>query len=155
MMAHLLMMGAAGVQMGTRFVMARECMAHPKFKEVFKKARARDAVATPQFDGRLPVIPVRALKNEGTIEFGKLQLELLHKLDNKLIDREKAQFEVELFWAGALRKAVIDGDVIKGSLMAGQSVGLVDKVMSLRKIFDEMIAEAEAEMHRLNMIFNG
>lgn len=153
MMAHLLMMGAAGVQMGTRFVMARECMAHPKFKEVFKKARARDAVATPQFDGRLPVIPVRALKNEGTIEFGKLQLELLHKLDNKLIDREKAQFEVELFWAGALRKAVIDGDVIKGSLMAGQSVGLVDKVMSLRKIFDEMIADAEAEMQRLNLIF--
>ena len=74
MMAHLLMMGAAGIQMGTRFVMAEECNAHPKFKEVFQKAKAKDATATPQFDSRLPVIPVRALKNEGTIEFGKLQL---------------------------------------------------------------------------------
>jgi len=57
-LAHLLMMGAAGIQMGTCFVMAEECNAHPKFKEVFKRAKAKDATATPQFDSRLPVIPV-------------------------------------------------------------------------------------------------
>jgi enoyl-[acyl-carrier protein] reductase II len=74
MMAHLLMMGAAGIQMGTRFIMAEECIAHSKFKETFRKAKAKDAVATPQFDSRLPVIPVRALKNEGSIGFAKLQL---------------------------------------------------------------------------------
>ena len=73
MMAHLLMMGAAGIQMGTRFVMSKECAAHPNFKEAFRRARARDAMATPQFDSRLPVSPVRALKNQGTIEFAKLQ----------------------------------------------------------------------------------
>jgi enoyl-[acyl-carrier protein] reductase II len=154
MMAHLLMMGAAGVQMGTRFVMSEECIAHPRFKEVFKKARARDAVATPQFDSRLPVIPVRALKNEGTTSFSKLQLELLKRLDSREIDREEAQYEVERFWVGALRKAAIDGDVEGGSLMAGQSVGLVEKVMPLREIIDEMVQDAEAELQRLKTVFD-
>ena len=154
MMAHLLMMGAAGIQMGTRFVMAEECMAHPKFKEVFRKAKAKDAIASPQFDSRLPVIPVRALKNEGTIEFSKLQLELLHKLDNEMINKLEAQFLVEAFWAGALRDAVIDGDVTKGSLMAGQSVGLVNKVQPLKEIIAEMVTDAETELQRLREIIN-
>ena len=152
MMAHLLMMGAAGIQMGTRFVMSEECIAHPKFKEVFKRAKAKDAMATPQFDSRLPVIPVRALKNEGTIEFGNLQLELLHKLDNGIIDREQAQYAAERFWIGALKNAVIDGDVTKGSLMAGQSVELVDEVKPLKSIMDEIIDDAESELKRLQQI---
>ena len=151
MMAHLLMMGAAGIQMGTRFVMAEECSAHENFKKVFRRAKARDAMATPQFDSRLPVIPVRALKNEGTLEFNKLQLELLYKLDNKLADREEAQYEVERFWVGALRDAVVDGDIQKGSLMAGQSVGLVDKVQPLEEIIEEMIQDAEDECQRLKI----
>jgi enoyl-[acyl-carrier protein] reductase II len=154
MMAHLLMMGAAGIQMGTRFVMAEECKAHARFKEAFRKAKARDAVATPQFDSRLPVIPVRALKNEGTIEFQKVQLELLHKLDNDLLDRKEAQFEVERFWVGALQQAVIEGDIGKGSLMAGQSVGLVDEVKPLTAIIDELVEDAEAELKRLKRTFN-
>jgi len=154
MLGHLLMMGAAGIQMGTRFVMAEECNAHENFKKVFERARARDAMATPQFDSRLPVIPVRALKNEGTIEFGKLQLELLYKLDNHLMEREEAQFEVEKFWVGALRDAVVDGDVQRGSLMAGQSVGLVDRIQPLQSIIAEMIDEAEAELQRLKKIID-
>jgi enoyl-[acyl-carrier protein] reductase II len=153
MMAHLLMMGAAGIQMGTRFVMAKECAAHPNFKKAFKKARSRDAVATPQFDSRLPVIPVRALKNEGTIEFGKLQMELLYKLDRNLINREEASYSVELFWVGALKKAAMDGDITKGSLMAGQSVGLVHEVKPLKSIIDEMVSDAESEFQRLKRLF--
>lgn len=152
MMAHLLMMGAAGIQMGTRFIMSEECKAHPNFKEAFRKAKAKDAMATPSFDSRLPVIPVRALKNEGTIEFAKLQIELLHKLDNGLLDRKLALYAVENFWVGALKNAVIDGDVTKGSLMAGQSVGLADEVKPLRGIIDEMIEDAEAELQRLKEI---
>lgn len=152
MMAHLLMMGAAGIQMGTCFVMSEECAAHPNFKKAFKRAKAKDAVATPQFDGRLPVIPVRALKNDGTLEFGKLQLELLHKLDNHVIDREQAQFAVEKFWVGALKDAVVDGDVIKGSLMAGQSVGLVNRILPIKGIIDEFISDAEEELQRLKGI---
>jgi enoyl-[acyl-carrier protein] reductase II len=153
MMAHLLMMGATGIQMGTRFVMSKECKAHPEFKKVFQKANARDAVATPQFDSRLPVIPVRALKNKGSKEFLKLQLELIDKLEKKLIDQQQAQYEVENFWVGALRDAAIDGNVQRGSLMAGQSVGLVDKIKPIQGIIDEMVDDAEYELQRLNKIF--
>jgi len=154
MMAHLLMMGAAGIQMGTRFIMAQECVAHPKFKETFRKAKAKDAMATPQFDSRLPVIPVRALKNECSLEFTKLQLKLLNELDNNLIDRHEAQSKVEEFWVGALRQAVIEGDVTRGSLMAGQSVGLVDKIQPLNEIISEVVNDAESEFQRLKGIFN-
>ena len=149
MMAHLLMMGAAGIQMGTRFIMSEECAAHPKFKEAFRRAKARDAVATPQFDSRLPVIPVRALKNVGSVEFNKLQLDLIRQLEAHAIDRMEAQYSVERFWMGALRNAVIDGDMKKGSLMAGQSVGLADKILPLQGIFDELIEDAEAELRSL------
>jgi enoyl-[acyl-carrier protein] reductase II len=155
MMAHLLMMGAAGIQMGTRFVLSEECNAHPAFKEVFQRAKAKDAVTSPQFDSRLPVIPVRALKNDGTIEFAKLQLELLHKLDNELIDRARAQHAVEEFWAGALKNAAIDGDVAQGSLMAGQTVGLVDKIMPVKEILEEFVTEAETELQRLREKISG
>jgi enoyl-[acyl-carrier protein] reductase II len=155
MMAHLLLMGAAGIQMGTRFVLSEECKAHSKFKKVFQRANARDAIATPQFDSRLPVIPVRALKNKGSKEFLKLQLELMNKLENKLIDQQQAQFEVENFWVGALREAAIDGNVERGSLMAGQSVGLVKEIKPIQKIIDEMVEDAESELQRLNGIFKG
>ena len=150
MMAHLLMMGAAGVQMGTRFVMAEECSAHGAFKTAFKKARARDATATPQFDSRLPVIPVRALKNASSKAFGKLQIELLMALDAGRIDQEAAQFEVERFWMGGLRRAVVDGDVDQGSLMAGQSVGLVSRIEPLRQIMTELLDDAEKALAATN-----
>ena len=154
MMAHLLMMGAAGIQMGTRFVMSEECKAHPDFKETFRRAKARDAVATPQFDSRLPVIPVRALKNKGTEEFGRLQLSIMQKLKDNSIDTQQAQYEVEHFWAGALRKAAIDGDVEQGSLMAGQSVGLADKILPIAGIIDELVGDAEAELQRLKRMLD-
>jgi enoyl-[acyl-carrier protein] reductase II len=154
MMAHLLMMGAAGIQMGTRFVMSDECKAHPEFKETFRKAKAKDAVATPQFDSRLPVIPVRALKNKGTTQFGKLQLEIMERLNSGTIDSQQAQFEVENFWAGALREAAIEGKVHTGSLMAGQSVGLAGKVMPIRDIIAELVQDAEKELQRLHQIFD-
>ena len=111
-------------------------------------------MATPQFDSRLPVTPVRALKNDGTLEFNKLQLEVLYKLDRGEIDKREAQYEVEKFWVGALKRAVIDGDVAKGSLMAGQSVGLADKVMPLQDIMDEFIDDAETELRRLKAVLS-
>jgi len=154
MMAHLLMMGAAGIQMGTRFVMSEECKAHPEFKEIFRKAKAKDAVATPQLDSRLPVIPVRALKNKGTDQFRKLQLKIMQRLNQDTIDQQQAQFDVENFWAGALREAAIEGKVHTGSLMAGQSVGLADKVMSIKDIIAELVQDAEKELQRLHGVFN-
>lgn len=153
MMAHLFLMGACGVQMGTIFAMAEESPAHPVFKERFKKARSREAFATPQYDSALPVVGVRALKNKGTEEFGKLQLNLLQKLKKGEITRIKAQYEVEEYWAGALRKAVQDGDIDHGSLMAGQSVGLVNEVKPVKQIILDLTAEAEQEIETVGKLF--
>jgi enoyl-[acyl-carrier protein] reductase II len=149
MIAHLLLMVAAGVQLGTRFAVCEECTAHPKFKEAFIKAKARHAIATPQYDSKLRVVAVRALKNKGMDEFGKLQLQLLKQLEAGEINYEKAQYDVENFWVGGLRKGVVDGDVEFGSLMSGQSVGLVDKIQPIREIIKELADDAEAELQRV------
>lgn len=143
MIAHLLLMGAAGVQMGTIFAMAEESPCHPAFKERFCKARAREAFATPQYSSALPVVAVRALKNKGSEEFGRLQLELIQKLERGEISRIQAQYEVEKYWVGALRRAVQDGDVEHGSLMAGQSVGLIQDSKPVKEIVRGLVAEAE------------
>ena len=149
MMAHLLLMGAAGVQLGTRFVMTHESTVHPAFKDVFKRAKARDAISTPQYDSKLPVVAVRALRNKGTDEFGKLQLRLLKELEAGTIHRQQAQEEVEKFWVGALRRAAVEGDVDNGSLMAGQSVGLVNDIMSVREVIEELLTDAEDTLGKL------
>lgn len=149
MTAHLLLMGAAGIQMGTRFAVAKEANTHPKFKERFIKSNARDAISTPQIDSRLPVVAVRALRNKGHDDFNHLQLDLLKRMDANEIGRIEAQLKVEEFWIGALRRAVQDGDVEYGSLMAGQSVGLVNKVQTIKEIIQEIVADTETELQRV------
>jgi enoyl-[acyl-carrier protein] reductase II len=146
MMASYLEQGAAGVQIGTRLVCAHECIAHPAFKKAFIRAPARDAIASVQIDPRLPVIPVRALKNAGTEEFTRKQVEVAGMLDRGEVDMGAAQLEIERFWAGALRRAVIDGDVENGSIMAGQSVGMVKVEEPLADILDTLIAEGEVAL---------
>lgn len=135
-------MGAAGCQLGTRFVCAKESIAHPAFKQAFIRASARDAVPSVQLDPRFPVIPVRALVNEGVRRFMDYQREMIGRVDRGEIDQKAAQLEIEHFWAGALRRAVIDGDVENGSLMAGQSVGMVTKEQPLPEILRELVDQA-------------
>jgi len=148
LMASYLEMGASGVQLGTRFVCAHESIAHPNFKAAFLRANARDAVASVQIDPRLPVIPVRALKNKGTEEFTKKQVEVAAMLDRGEIDMETAQLEIEKYWAGALRRAVIDGDVEYGSVMAGQSVGMVHVERPVVDIIAKLVTEAQEALSR-------
>ena len=148
MMAAYLEMGASGVQLGTRFACATESIAHPAFKQAFFRANARDAVASVQVDPRLPVIPVRALKNKGTEEFTAKQREVALLLDEGKVDMAEAQLQIEHFWAGALRRAVIDGDVENGSVMAGQSVGMVTKEEPAAEIVATLMAECEAALAR-------
>ena len=105
-----------------------------------------DAVASVQVDPRLPVIPVRALKNKGTEEFTAKQREVAALLDAGKVDMEQAQLEIEQFWAGALRRAVIEGDVESGSVMAGQSVGMVTKEEPVAEIMAQLMAESEAAL---------
>ncbi|URW75423.1 nitronate monooxygenase [Sphingomonas donggukensis] len=140
--AGYLDMGAAGVQLGTRFVCATESIAHANFKRAFIRANARDAIASVQIDPRLPVIPVRALKNASSELFTAKQREVAQLLDDGKVEMMEAQLQIEHYWAGALRRAVIDGDVDNGSLMAGQSVGMVTKEEPLADILATLMAEA-------------
>ena len=144
--AAFLEMGASGVQLGTRFAASTESIAHPAFKKAFFRASARDAMASVQVDPRLPVIPVRALKNAGTDAFTAKQREVAALIDRGDIDLLTGQLAIEHYWAGALRRAVIDGDVENGSLMAGQSVGMVTREQPVAEIIAELVAEAEAAL---------
>ncbi|WP_037495312.1 NAD(P)H-dependent flavin oxidoreductase [Sphingomonas sp. KC8] len=144
--AAYLEMGAAGVQLGTRFVCAQESIAHPNFKKAFIRASAREAVASVQIDPRLPVIPVRALKNASTELFTAKQREVAQALDEGRLGMAEAQLQIEHYWAGALRRAVIEGDVENGSIMAGQSVGMVTKEEPVADIIAALIAEAETAL---------
>ena len=146
--AGYLEMGAAGVQLGTRFVCANECIAHPNFKKAFIRASARDAIPSVQIDPRLPVIPVRALKNREMENFSAKQIEVAKMLNEAKVEMAEAQLQIEHYWAGALRRAVIDGDVETGSVMAGQSVGMVKREEPVADIIAALVDEAALALER-------
>lgn len=145
-MVSYLEMGAAGCQLGTRFVCAEESIAHPKFKELFVKSAARDAVPSVQVDPDFPVIPVRAIANKATDDFARLQIEVISRVRTGELDKKEAQLQIEHFWAGALRRAVVEGDVERGSVMAGQSVGMVTSIQPVHAIIAELVTQAEASI---------
>ncbi|MGH6720301.1 MAG: NAD(P)H-dependent flavin oxidoreductase [Alphaproteobacteria bacterium] len=141
--ASFVAMGAAGCQLGTRLVCAHESIAHPNMKRAFIRAAARDAQPSVQLDPSFPVIPVRALVNGGTRRFMDTQRDVIARYRAGELDQKEAQLAIEHFWAGALRRAVIDGDVETGSVMAGQSVGMVTAEQSMAEILAELIDQAE------------
>ncbi|MDP7341794.1 MAG: nitronate monooxygenase [Alphaproteobacteria bacterium] len=149
-------MGAAGCQIGTRFVCASESIAHENFKKAFYHAKARDAQLSVQLDPDFPVIPVRALANKATEQFFAAQRDAIARYRAGELDQKEAQLVIERFWAGSLRRAVIDGDVEHGSLMAGQSVGMVEREQSIAEIVDELMDQAAAALAgRINRLSIG
>ena len=142
-----LQLGASGCQIGTRFVCADESIAHEKFKNIFIKSEARNAQVSVKIDERLPVIPVRAIENNATKKFIEEQKRLLSLVENNQMSLKDAQLSIEHFWAGSLQKAVIDGDVETGSLMAGQSVSLVKEIQSVKNIFKELIEQMDNQLN--------
>lgn len=121
------MLGAQAVQMGTRFLVAEESIVHQNYKERVIKAKDIDSEITGMSTGH----PIRVLRNKMSREYIKME-------------KEGASFEqLEHLTLGSLRKAVIEGDVVQGSLMAGQSAGLVKKVQTCREIVTEIMQEAE------------
>jgi enoyl-[acyl-carrier protein] reductase II len=139
-------MGASGCQLGTRFVCAEESIAHDNFKKAFIRASARDAMPSVQLDPDFPVIPVRALQNDATREFQETQRDVIDSFRRGELDQTAAQLKIEHYWAGALRRAVVDGDVETGSLMAGQSVGMVKSVQPAAEILRELVDQAIAAL---------
>lgn len=146
-MLALLEMGASGVQIGTLFAVAAESPAHADFKRALINANARDAKVSVQLDKRLPVIPVRAVANEASAKFLTHQKKVLAELDGGK-DIGEARLDVEHFWAGSLKKAVLEGDVKNGSLMAGQSVGAVTASLKVAEIINNLLGEAESALAR-------
>ena len=125
------MLGAQGVQMGTRFVVADESIVHDNYKDRIVKAKDIDSVVTGQSTGH----PVRCLRNQMTKEYIKKE-------------QEGVPFEeLERMTLGSLRKAVMDGDILNGTVMAGQIAGLVSKRQSCKEILQEIMTEAEKLLH--------
>lgn len=124
--AAALMLGAEGVQIGTRFLVAKECIVHENYKELVLKAKDIDSVVTSRTTGH----PVRVLRNAMTREYLKLEKE------------GKSLEEMEKLTLGSLRKAVFDGDKAGGSFMAGQIAGLISKEQTAKEIIEEITAEA-------------
>lgn len=128
-----LALGAAGVQMGTRFMSAEECTIHPRVKEFLIRARDRDTVVTGRSTGH----PVRVLRNKLAREFELLE------------SRGASVEELEALGTGRLRAAMVEGDVEYGSVMAGQVAAMVKKVQPAREIIEEIVGEAAAILRRL------
>ena len=130
--AAAMMLGAEGVQLGTRFVTAKESIAHENYKERIIKAKDIDSEVTGMSTGH----PIRVLRNQMSREYLRME-------------KEGASFEeLEQLTLGSLRKAVMDGDVKNGSLMAGQCAGLVKKQQSCKEIVEELMTEADELLNR-------
>lgn len=127
------MLGACGVQMGTRFLVSKECKVHENYKDRVLNAKDIDTEVT----GTSTSHPVRVLRNKLTREY--------IKLEKTNADPE----EIEALGKGALRKAVVDGDVNNGSVMAGQIAGLVSKKQTCKEIIDELISELDLVLGRV------
>ena len=130
--AAAFMLGAEAVQMGTRFLVAKECIVHPNYKERVLKAKDIDSAVTGRSHGH----PVRCLRNQMTREYVKLENE------------GKTFEELEYLTLGTLRNAVVDGDVKNGTVMAGQIAGLVDKEQTCQEMIQEMMTQAETLLGR-------
>jgi enoyl-[acyl-carrier protein] reductase II len=141
MIAHYLNLGAAGCQLGTRFVAAHESRVHPRAKAAYLKAAGRDAKLAVQVDPNFQVHPVRAIANAAALDFIAHQHDVIHRHRAGLLSKVEAQSAIEHFWAGRLRRAVIDGDIENGSLMAGQSVEFLRREESVSEIIGTLLAQ--------------
>ncbi len=130
--AAAFMLGAEAVQMGTRFVVAKESIVHPNYKNRVIRAKDIDSTVTGLSHGH----PIRCLRNKMTREYLKLEKE------------GKSFEELEYLTLGALRRAVQDGDVDNGTVMAGQIAGMVSKEQTCREMIEEMMAQAEQLLDR-------
>ena len=147
-------LGAAGCQIGTRLVCSEESIAHKNFKDIFIKSEARNCQVSVKLDNRFPVIPVRAIENNASKKFIDEQKKVIKLLENNNISLKDAQLKIVHFWAGSLKKAVVDGDIENGSLMAGQSVSLVKKIQPVKDILNEFVNQANQQLKKKVSVIN-
>ncbi len=128
-----LALGASGFQLGTRFLVSEECPVHENYKKAVLKARDLDTIVT----GRVVGTPVRILKNQMAIEYRQLE------------ERNASKEELETITLGALRRAVVEGDITRGSVMLGQIAGMCNKIQTVAEILEELMSEATANKEEL------
>lgn len=133
--AAAFMLGAKGVQMGTRFVVTNECQVHPAYKERIIRAKDIDTRVTGRSTGH----PIRALRNDMTKAY--LQKE----------QEGASTEELELLASGALRRAVQEGDIHNGSLMSGQISGLIKEEVSCKQLIDTLVSQTKEALNRSRM----
>lgn len=133
--AAAFMLGAKGVQMGTRFVVTKECQVHPAYKERIIRAKDIDTRVTGRSTGH----PIRALRNDMTKAY--LQKE----------QEGASTEELELLASGALRRAVQEGDIHNGSLMSGQIAGLIKEEVSCKQLIDTLVSQTKEALNRSRM----
>ena len=126
-------LGASAVQMGTRFVLSEECIAHANYKEAVLKAKDMDSVVT----GRSAGTPVRILKNQMALQYLKLEA------------ANAPKEEMEKLTLGGLRRAVFEGDMKHGSVMMGQVAGMVHEILSIQEILEKLVKESQEEIKTL------
>ncbi|MGL4798288.1 MAG: enoyl-[acyl-carrier-protein] reductase FabK [Cellulosilyticaceae bacterium] len=131
--AAAMMLGAEAVQIGTRFLVAEECEIHQNYKDRVIKASDIDTVVTGRSTGH----PVRVLRNQMTREFNKLEKE---GVDPSVLEE---------IGAGGLRAAVVDGDIVRGSVMSGQIAGMVKKVQPAKEIIEEIFTEENRRLSKM------
>ncbi|MDR0631662.1 MAG: nitronate monooxygenase [Holosporaceae bacterium] len=141
--ASVLQLGAVGCQLGTVFACCKESIAHENFKKALLRASGRNAVTPVQLDKKFSIAPVRAIENLGTEEFIAKQREVLAKFEKGEVALDNGRLLLEHFWAGSLRRAIREGDVDRGSLMAGQIVEIVKEEKSIEEIMETLLREAE------------
>lgn len=133
--AAAFMLGAKGVQMGTRFVVTKECQVHPAYKERIIRAKDIDTRVTGRSTGH----PIRALRNDMTKAY--LQKE----------QEGASTEELELLASGALRRAVQEGDIHNGSLMSGQIAGLIKEEVSCKQLIETLVNQTKEVLNRSRM----
>lgn len=143
MIKHYLDMGATGCQLGSRFVCSKESPMHPRAKAIYISKNAKDTCVVGSIDPMFSVIPVRVIKNKAVEEFYLKQNEALLNFKLGKLSKEEAILSLEKFWAGSLRRGVIEGDVENGSLMAGQSISFVKKEESIKEIINQLKTEGQ------------
>lgn len=132
-------LGAIGVQVGTILLGTYECPIHENYKQAILKAKDTSTIVT----GRIAGTPVRSIKNPMTKEYVKLEKE------------GKSMMELETFTLGSLRKAVKEGNVKEGSLMAGQVAGMIDKLDTIESVFEKLMNDCKQQYQNIEEIVNG
>ncbi len=153
-MAMCLLLGAAGVQIGTRFAASKESIAHHGFKKSFLKAKIHQTTVFSSHPAVTSRHSIRCIKNGAYGNFFQCVDDLKQKISQGTISSYQAETEIEEFWAGRLRDAVVNGNTTTGALMSGESVGFVKEIEQVADIINNFIVESESFLSNIRLPYS-